>query len=243
MKATKVFIICLNQFKRMEHSYSLEFESFINYESILCSFFPGTKIVNSACIGVHFTPLHKVFMYLYPDTDTQRNLETGAIFAINFSNNFFDYTVAALKGWNKGVSEPEFDEDAFSSLEPPPILKNAWAAVICQIKDFDNDVLPVCKRKELPNTRADVLETHVFQFPLYFNNRAFNLAFEALILTNRIPFYTPYSSVFNKAIKNYTSIKKRLTDWREMERFENSFQVMDNFLIDHKIKAHDLFEL
>ena len=124
----------------MVNSLSLEFEPFINYESIICCFFPNSQIVNAACIGVHFTPSNEVFLHIYPETDSIKLLQPGITFAINFSDNFFDYAIAALVGWNKGESEPEFEESDFQSLTPVPILKNAWASVECQVKKFDENM-------------------------------------------------------------------------------------------------------
>jgi hypothetical protein len=226
----------------MGTSLSLEFEPFINYECILCSFFPNTSIVNAACIGVHFTPLNEVFIHVYDDRDTKRNLIPGANFSINFSDNFLDYVIAALTGWNKGEIEPEFNEDAFDSIDPVPILKSSWACISCIVKEFNANMIPICKQREKPNIRADIIEKNVIRFPRNFNNRSFNLSLEALILTTKIPFLPAYSAKYNISIKYYKSIKNKIESWHDMDRFEQAYQMMDNFLINQKVRAYDIFD-
>lgn len=222
-------------------SLSLEFEPFINYEGIICSFFPKTKNINAACIGVHFTPSNEVYIHVFDETDTKRNLQPGAIFTINFSEDFNDYASAALLGWNKGDKEPDIPLDQYLTISPLPILKNSWAVVVCEVMEFGKDVIPPCRQRKTPNVRAKIIERKILRLPKIFNNRAFNLALEALVLVTRIPRMDQFSLVYNDALRLYKSIKKRIQDWQDMIRFEAGFKLMDNFLLSKNVKAHDLF--
>jgi len=141
-----------------------EFENFITYESILCAFFPNSKIINSACIGVHFTPLKEAFMHVYEDTDTKELLTMGTRFSLNFSDNFMEHTLAALAGWHKGSEEPEIPQAAFLQIDPYPILKSAWASVYCEVIEMP-PILASCRQRIHPNIRAKILEIKVHRFP------------------------------------------------------------------------------
>lgn len=222
-------------------SLTLQFEPFINYEGIVCSFFPQSKVVNAACMGVHFTPTNDVYIHAYDETDTKKNLPPGAIFTINFSENFNDYASAALLGWNKGEKEQEIPGESYYSVDPFPILKNAWAAVSCQAIEFGPNLLPPCRQRKKPNIRAKILKSHLIHLPKIFNNRAFNLAIEALVLVTRIPRLEQYSAVYSDALRLYKAIKTRIQEWQDMDRFEFGFKLMDNFLLARNVKAHDLF--
>jgi hypothetical protein len=222
---------------------SLEFENFINYEAIVCSFFPNSQKVNASCMGINFTPTGDIFMRVFEKTDTLTNLTSNSLFSINFSDNFYDYAIAALHGWNKGENEPEFPEDAYISINPAPILKNAWATVICQVLPLDLMVLPNCRGYQQCNIRAKILQKTLYHLPKIFNNRSMNLAFEALIISTRIPIYEPFSKEFNQNLEEYKKIKRKLLEWRDMDRFELSFQLMDNYLLKNSVKSLDLFEM
>jgi hypothetical protein len=50
-----------------------------------------------------------------------------------------------------------------------------------------------------------------------------------------------FSQVYNDALRLYKSIKTRIQDWQDMDRFELGFKLMDNFLLSKNVKAHDLF--
>ena len=69
-----------------------------------------------------------------------------------------------------------------------------------------------------------------------------NLAIEALILSTRIPLYNPISKEYSESINNYINIKKKLIYWQDMDRFHDAFEVMDNYLLNHKVKPQDLFD-
>ena len=58
----------------------------------------------------------------------------------------------------------------------------------------------------------------------------------------RIPLYNPISKEYGESIKNYINIKKKLIDWQDMDRFHHAFEVMDNHLLNHKVKPQDLFD-
>jgi hypothetical protein len=222
-------------------SSSLQFESFIIYETICCSKFQGTDIVNAACMGVHFTPLHELFIHIYDDTDTKQNLQIGAVFSVNFSDEFYDYVLAALRGWHKGPLEPEFANKAYHTLTPAPILKSAWGVVVCEVIPMPTS-LPSCRQRIRPNIRAKILETYQYRMPRIFNNRAFNLAIESLILTTRVPFSDLSSPEFHEKLGYYRNIKQKIKDWGEWHRYSSSFEVMDSFLIQHNVKSTDLYE-
>jgi len=226
---------------KMASTLSFEFESFINYEGIVCSFFPNSKKINAACIGVHFTPINEVFIHVFDGTDTKQNLQPGAYFSINFSENFSDYASAALLGWNKGDVEQEIPLDQYQSVDPYPVLKHSWAVVSCQVMEFGTDVLPPCRQRKKPNVRAKILERQIIHLPKIFNNRAFNLALEALVLVTRIPRMEQFSPIYNDALRLYKAIRTRIQEWQDMDRFEFGFRLMDNFLIARNVKAHDLF--
>ena len=225
--------------------FELEFEPFINYESIVCSFFPNTnKKINAACMGVHFTPTNEVYLHAYADTHTKSILTPGTTFSINFSENFYEYVIAALRRKNHEEMVDELPKNSFKKLEPVPILKSAWCAVICQVIKMPPALIskPKCRRREDPNIRSKILSVEVYRLPKIFNNRSMNLAIEALILSTRIPLYNQISKEYSESIKNYINIKKKLIDWQDMDRFHDAFEVMDSYLIDHQVKPQNLFD-
>ena len=223
----------------------LKFEPFINYESIVCSFFPNTnKKINAACMGVHFTSTNEVYLHAYEGTHTKTILVPGITFSINFSENFYEYVIAALRRKNHEEMIDELPKKSFRKLEPIPILNSAWCAVICEVIKMPPKMIskPSCRRREDPNIRSKILSVEVYRLPKIFNNRSMNLAIEALILSTRIPLYEPTSKEYGESIKNYINIKKKLIDWRDMDRFHDSFEVMDNYLLEYKVKPQDLFD-
>jgi len=223
----------------------IEFEPFINYESIVCSFFPETnKKINAACMGVHFTATNEVYLHAYEDTHTKSILTPGTKFSINFSEDFYEYVIAALRRKNHEEFIDELPKNSFKKLESVPILKSAWCAVICQVIKMPPALksTPKCRRRESPNIRSKILSNEVYRLPKIFNNRSMNLAIEALIISTRIPLYDPISRNYNESIKNYINIKKKLIDWQDMDRFHDGFEVMDNYLLNHKVKPQDLFD-
>ncbi|MCF2141280.1 MAG: DUF447 family protein [Candidatus Lokiarchaeota archaeon] len=225
------------------HDDLLTFKPFINYESIVCVYFPNTeKKINAACIGVHFTPTNEVYIHAYEDTHTKELLTVGTRFSINFSENFYEYVVAALR--RKDHDEPidELPRSAFLISDSIPILKSAWAAVECEVLALPSSLLekPVCKRREIPNIRARIIKKEVFRLPVLFNNRSMNLSIEALILVTRIPIYEKYSKEFNDTLKIYNIIKRKIISWRDMERFHQSYELMDNYLIENGVKPQEL---
>lgn len=227
-------------------SKKLVFEPFINYESIVCTHFPAaTDKINAACIGIHFTTTKEVYIHAYEDTHTRKILKPGVKFAINFSENFYEYTVAALRRKNHDNPVDEIPKEAFLQTIPAPILKSAWAAVLCEVIEMPTEFIskPICRRRENPNIRAKIIETQVFHLPRIFNNRSWNLALEALILATRIPLYQPYTSAYKDAIKTYVIIKQKITQWRDMIRFEEAFDLMDNFLIEGGVKPQEISTL
>ncbi|MHA1519405.1 MAG: DUF447 domain-containing protein [Promethearchaeota archaeon] len=233
-------------------SEKLIFKPFINYESIICAHFPnsgdsddlGTPVtkINAACIGVHFTSTDEVYIHAYEDTHTRLILKIGTRFAINFSENFYEYAVAALRRNNHEKYVDELPRTAFLTTDPVPILKSSWAAVICEVIDMPREIInrPVCRRRENPNIRAKILSKNVYRLPVLFNNRSMNLAIESLILATRIPIYGTTSTDYRQAIKTYVTIKKKIIAWRDMERFHDAYILMDNFLIDGGVPPQEL---
>lgn len=67
-----------------------------------------------------------------------------------------------------------------------------------------------------------------------------NLSIEALILVTRIPIYEKYSKEFNDTLKIYNIIKRKIISWRDMERFHQSYELMDNYLIENGVKPQEL---
>ncbi len=233
-------------------SEKLIFQPFINYESIVCAHFPNAEDseglgdsvakINAACIGVHFTPTDEVYIHAYEDTHTRAILKPGTRFAINFSENFYEYAIAALRRKNHEKYVDELPRTSFLTTDPVPILKNAWAAVECEVIDMPLEILqrPVCRRRENPNIRAKILSKNVYRLPILFNNRSMNLALESLILATRIPIYATTSSEYRQAIKTYVIIKKKLIAWRDMDRFHDAYEIMDSFLIDGGVPPQEL---
>ncbi len=225
--------------------FKLTFEPFINYESIVCSYFPNSdKKINAACMGVHFTSTNEVYLHAYKDTHTKSILTPGVTFSINFSENFYEYVIAALRRKNHEELIDELPKKSFKELEPVPILKSVWCAVICEVIRMPPEMMsrPKCKRREVPNIRSRILSINVYRYPKIFNNRGMNLAIEALILATRIPIYNPLSNEYLESIKDYIKVKKKLLNWQDMDRFHDGFEVMDNFLINSGVEPQELFD-
>ncbi|MHA1673549.1 MAG: hypothetical protein ACTSYI_07965, partial [Promethearchaeota archaeon] len=122
------------------------------------------------------------------------------------------------------------------------ILKSSWAAVVCEVIEMPHEMIqrPVCRRREIPNIRAKILSKNIYRLPILFNNRSMNLALESLILATRIPIYGTTSSDYRQAIKTYVIIKKKLIAWRDMDRFHDAYELMDNYLIESGIPPQEL---
>lgn len=224
-----------------QNNFSFEFANFINYETILCSFFPNTKVVNAACVGTHFGGNDTIFFHLFDGTDTKENLQPGVKFSLNFSECFLDYVIAALKGWNQGIKEPEFDIDTYSTIVPYPIMKSAWLVLGCEVTSIGPFPFEVCKRRQSPNVQATIFEKKIIRPIRIFNNRAFNLAVESLVIATRLPFIDRFSAEYNKNLQLYKDIKQKIRQWHDMDRFSDGFEVIDNFMIKNGMKAEDIF--
>ncbi len=224
---------------------NVEFEPFIIYESIVCVKFPNSAKINSSCMGVHFTPTDEVYLHAYEDTDTKKLLKNGARFSINFSDSFVDYARAAILGKNSGKNGAEIPEGMFKRTDPFPSLKNSWLTVECKVIKSGPDILvkPPCRRRKSPNIRTKILNKYYYRPPRIFNNRSMNLAIEALILATRIPLYKPLSEDYNFSLKLYKTYKNKIESWRDMDRFEEGFQLTDNYLIDNGVKAREIYDM
>ncbi len=227
----------------MPENLAMTFEPFINYESIVSIRYKDSNDINSACMGVHFTPTDEVYLHAYSETDTRRLLTPGAVFVINFSEDFYEYVLAALKGNGDSTDRSELPDACYQDPEGHPVLKASWVSVVCEVISIPESSLkkPFCRRREAPNIRAKILAIRVKSFPKIFNNRSMNLALEALIITTRLPFYEKFSPVYKENLGLYLNIKKKLNDWRDMDRFHDGFEVMDNYLINHGLKPQELF--
>lgn len=223
----------------------VDFVPFINYESIVCASFSDTpEKMNAACMGVHFTPSNDVYLHVYDDTHTRMLLKTGKQFSINFSENFDEYVIAGLKEYGLEDRKDELPRELFREISPVPILKSSWVTVICEVIEMPDEYIqkPPCRRRQDPNVRAKILKQNVYSLPRIFNNRSMNLALEALILVTRIPECEKYSDDYLHKVSMYVNLKQKLIAWRDMERFEESFQRMDNYLIDQGVKPQEIFD-
>ena len=193
-------------------------------------------------MGVHFTPTDEVYIHAYANTHTRDLLSKGVRFSINFSEDFFEYVMAALRRKDHMNFIDELPRSAFIITESIPILKSAWVILECEVLDLPSSLIdrPVCKRREVPNIRAKVLSKNIYRLPQVFNNRSFNLSLEALILATRIPLYERYSDFYNDAIRTYNIIKKKIISWRDMDRFHAAYEVIDNYLIENGVEPQEL---
>ncbi|UYP47942.1 hypothetical protein NEF87_004227 [Candidatus Lokiarchaeum ossiferum] len=242
---SKYFIAGKDMNEPQENTNTVQFEPLINYESIICvRFLDNPQKINAACIGVHFTSNNEVYIHAYSDTHTRAILQPGVTFVINFSECFYEFVIAGLK--TKGIDErvDELPISAYRDDFSVPVLKSSWCAVECEVIPMPSKILskPECRRREAPNIRAKIKSIHTFHYPHIFNNRSMNLAIEALIYATRIPLYEKYSKEYKESLTSYLTIKKKITEWRDMDRFEESFTVIDNFLIDRNVKVQELFD-
>ncbi len=224
----------------------IDFMPYINYESIVCVPFVGSpEKINAACMGVHFTTTNEVFLHVYENTHTRSLLLPGTRFSINFSENFEEYVIAGLKQFGPEEEEDELPRDSFTTQFSVPILKSCWSAVICEVLEMPETLIekPPCRRPQIPNVRAKIIENHVFNLPYLFNNRSTNLALEALIVVTRLPFVEYMTDTYVQKLKTYRSIKSKITYWRDMDRFETAFQRMDNFLVKNGVKLQEIFDV
>jgi hypothetical protein len=224
----------------------VKFVPFINYESIVCTIFPGqSQKINASCQGVHFTSTNEVYLHVNEGTHTQMLLQPGVQFSINFSEKFEDYVYAGLKQYKIDEQQNEIPLESYRVIEPIPILKSSWCAVICETIKIPEEFIrkPPCRRRQSPNIRAKILDIKTYHYPSIFNNRSANLALETLILAARIPDLNSISNEYAQKIKSYVSIKKKLNEWRDMDRFSTGFEMMDNYLINRNVKAREIFDL
>ena len=194
-------------------------------------------------MGIHFTATGDVYLHAYDDTHTKEILIPGTVFAINFTTDFFEYCLAALANHREDTKVDEIPKENYLKLDPAPVLKSAWATVICEVAEMPPQLpqRPQCRRREEPNIRAKILEKDLVRLPKIFNNRSFNLALESLILATRIPIYERYSKTYTDALHTYRVIKQKITDWRDMVRFQNGFDIIDNFLLKNGVHGPDVF--
>ena len=102
---------------------------------------------------------------------------------------------------------------------------------------------PFCRRRETPNIRAKICSMELRSFPRLINNRAMNLALEALIYATRIPLYDKFSPEYTESLSHYVRIKTKLHEWRDMDRFAQGFEVMDNYLVAHNVKPQEIYKV
>jgi hypothetical protein len=224
-------------------SFNLNFKPFINYESIVTFIIPEKDTINAACMGVHFTTNQEVYIYAFEGSLTKQYLKPGMIFSINFSENFDDYVIAALHDKSLEDHALIFEKNLFKTLEPVPIFKSSWCSVLCEVAEIPKNALqrPLCRRRETTNIRGIIKSSEVYNLPQIFNNRSMNLGLEALIIATRIPLYDQYSQMYTENLKIYQNIKKKIEEWRDMDRFEKGFEMMDQYLLNKGVKAQDLF--
>jgi len=223
----------------------LDFLPFINYETIVCSQFPNpSPNINCACLGVHFIKTNEVYLHAYEGSHSKMLLTPGRVFAINFSEKFEEYVIAGLKTLKMEDRFDELPRDSFYSLKPAPMLQSSWCSIICEIVEMPQEFIkkPSCRRRQSPNLRAKIIQKHLFRYPVLFNNRAWNLAIEALILANNYTRDKKNPMDSNKLLTKYRNIKQKITAWWDMERFEDGFTRMDNYLIDNGVHPQDLFD-
>ena len=224
---------------------AFEFEYFINYEAIVCAHFPDVpEKVNASCMGVHFVPNQEVYLHVEENTHTHAILQHGARFSINFSEDFREYVTAGLKQLRLDDRMDELAKDSFLPETSVPLLKSAWCAVECCVIEMPEGIVPspMCRRRQIPNVRAKIEHVHLFHYPRIFNNRATNLALEALIYTTKIPLFESFSAEYTKNLCRYLEIKKSISEWRDMDRFREGFDMMDTYLLQRNVKASELFD-
>ena len=223
----------------------IQFEPFINYEAIVCVRVPENGMINAACLGIHFTATNDIYIHAYPESHTHALLVPDTKIEINFAEDFLDYALAAIhQPANEGiiVAEDEIPEARFRNLDHLE-LKSSWLCVSATVVPFPDPVkfFPQCRRAQNPNIRAHINSIKTIHHPQIFNNRAFNLAIEALIHATRIPLYDSYSEEFDQALKQYKAIREKIINWRDFDRFSSGFEIMDSHLLRHNVKSRDLY--
>jgi len=156
-------------------------------------------IPNASCMGIRLQDNKTVVINPYQNTLTYKNLKENCLICINFLENIYLYTLAALKGPYLSEKLRVFPIEYYNyynlnrdtkikkSTIKMPYIKNAWAVLICEsinessiikIDDFGEVNLPIFTLK--------VLSILKFKISYNFFNRAENLTLETIILTTRL---------------------------------------------------------
>ena len=103
-------------------------------EAVVVGYHPGTQVANAAVVGVRrFNNL--VLMRVFSDTDTAAILLRNRAVTINLTDDPFVLAAAALRGWSKGLEEPELPPEFFCPAKAvaAPCLRKACAVVEARV--------------------------------------------------------------------------------------------------------------
>jgi hypothetical protein len=154
----------------------------------------GTTIKpNAACMGIILIEENYLQISPFSGTKTYENLKKNQIIALNFVDDIYLYTLAALKGSKNIIEINDFPSKyyEFKYLEnykmDVPFIKKAWGIIIgkvsqeshkTKINDFGEIDIPLFKLNVIYNEKLGD------SYKLF--NRAENIVLETIILATRL---------------------------------------------------------
>ena len=208
------------------------------YEILATTFsynqFKKELIPNTSCMGVRFKKNRKVIVRTYPNTNTFQNLKSNGYFCINFIENVYLYTLAALKSTDsnkkQSILEEYYDYFDISRIKiikndfqhyfdvkkkEIPFINQSWALIICKV-NYEKIIL---SKNELGDINLSKFELDIITHKKYREsyklfNRAENLILETIILATRLKIAKNkdnkelVSAIYKDILKNKEKIER-----------------------------------
>ncbi len=179
------------------------------YEVLATTFSINKNLLvpNTACMGVRLVDKKLIKIWPYPNTTTNKNIESNKFLILNFIDDVYLYALTSLKGSNRSKSVGALSEKYYNyytlgvkdeykdfakritstdSIQLP-YLKQAWAIIIC-IATNKNQILREDDfgKLKLMEINLAVISCQKFKESFKLYNRAENLTLETIVLATKL---------------------------------------------------------
>lgn len=162
---------------------------------------------NSSCMGIRLSKNNHITFGPYPSSKTFKNIKENGIISINFSDNIYYYTLAALKGKllpekfrifpQKYYEFHKLDLNKYAeSIKETfktdhlefPYIKDAWGVLFCEKINEKQKMKRGSfeEKSKITKFELKVVGFKKFQESFKLFNRAENLMLETIILATRL---------------------------------------------------------